>query len=126
MHHQPNKVPQKVTLEMLAKIGVIADYYKCKDILHLPKGDDWIRSLDEQYPPACLRDLTLWLWISWAFQIPDKFKAITGFIMSNSISLIMDTGELPIPPKIIAAMNESREAASKRHCFKSSKPARST
>jgi hypothetical protein len=99
IHGQYNQIPRKVTLEMLAKIAAIADYYDCKDVLYI-MTDIWINSLDEKVP-TCSRDLILWLWVSWFFKLPTQFTESTSNAMSSSDGLIHGRG-LPIPNKVIS------------------------
>lgn len=98
MHCQYNLMPQKVTLEMLAKIATIADYYDCKDVLWIME-EKWIKSLDEK-GSICPRDLILWVWVSWFFKLPTQFTESTSKAMSWSYGLIDGRG-LPIPDKVI-------------------------
>ncbi|KAJ5466019.1 hypothetical protein N7530_009806 [Penicillium desertorum] len=63
IHGQYYHIPRKLTLEMLAKVAVIADYYDCKEALYF-LTDTWIKNLEENIPTAISRDLILWLWIA--------------------------------------------------------------
>jgi hypothetical protein len=99
IHCRYNQIPRKVTLEMLAKIAAIADYYDCKDVLYIMR-DIWINSLDEKVP-TCSRDLILWLWVSWFFKLSTQFTKSTSSAMSSSDGLIHGRG-LPIPDKVIS------------------------
>ncbi|OQE06917.1 hypothetical protein PENVUL_c016G00662 [Penicillium vulpinum] len=108
IHCQYNQIPKKVTLEMLAKISVIADYYDCKDVLYI-MTDIWIGSLDEKVT-TCSRDLMLWLWVSWFFKRPTRFKEVTSTVMSLADGLI-DVRGLPFPDRVIGSMDKSRQEA---------------
>ncbi|KAJ6015255.1 hypothetical protein N7540_009846 [Penicillium herquei] len=110
IHGQHYNVPQKITLEMLAQVAVIADYYKCKEPLHILK-DIWIRNLDEKIPKAFSRDLVLWLWISWFFQLPSQFKVSTSIAMSHSDGRIGSWG-LPVSYQVIGKGERSYPSAS--------------
>ncbi|KAJ5661175.1 uncharacterized protein N7484_000547 [Penicillium longicatenatum] len=109
IHGQHHLIPQKLTLEMLAKVAVIADYYECKNALYL-LTDMWIKNMEETLSPAGSRDLILWLWIAWFFQLPTQFESSTSIAMSQSADCI-DTLGLPIPDSVIGSMNECREEA---------------
>ncbi|KAJ5667185.1 hypothetical protein N7507_003049 [Penicillium longicatenatum] len=109
IHGQHHLIPQKLTLEMLAKVAVIADYYECKNALYL-LTDMWIMNMEETLSTAGSRDLILWLWIAWFFQLPTQFESSTSIAMSQSADCI-DTLGLPIPDSVIGSMNERREEA---------------
>ncbi|KAJ5926369.1 hypothetical protein N7516_008142 [Penicillium verrucosum] len=109
IHGQYYRIPRKLTLEMLAKIAVIADYYECREALYF-LTDMWIKNVEEKIPTAVSRDLVLWLWIAWFFRLPSQFKLSTSIAMSQSDGRIGNLG-LPIPDNVIGSMNESREKA---------------
>ncbi|KAJ5425196.1 hypothetical protein N7465_000266 [Penicillium sp. CMV-2018d] len=109
IHGKYKDIPRKLTLEMLAKVAVIADYYECKESLYLIT-DIWVNSMEEKVPATYSRDVILWLWVSWFFQIPSWFKESTSAVMSCSENVI-GGWELPIPDKVIELMNKSREEA---------------
>lgn len=58
---------------MLAKVAVLADYYECKEAVNI-LADTWIKALEDNVPTTYSRDLFLWLWISWFFQLPAQLK----------------------------------------------------
>ncbi|CAG8127087.1 unnamed protein product [Penicillium nalgiovense] len=109
MHGKFYLIPRKLTLEMLAKVAVIVDYYDCKEALDILK-DTWINNLEEKISTTYSRNLILWLWISWFFQLRLQFKETTSTVMSRSENQINGWG-LPIPDKVIGLMNTSREGA---------------
>jgi hypothetical protein len=89
-----------MTLEMLAKVSVLADYYDCREPVAF-FADTWINTLDDSIPTRYSRDLILWLWVAWYFHLPAKFKEATSAAMSSSNSWIDNLG-LPIPEDIIS------------------------
>ncbi|KAJ5249542.1 hypothetical protein N7524_011858 [Penicillium chrysogenum] len=99
IHGQYYYLPRKLTLEMLAKVAVIADYYACKTALYIMK-DIWIDNLEENIPPTVSRNLILWLWIAWSFQLHSQFKRSTLIAMSRSDDCVVSFG-LPIPANVI-------------------------
>ncbi|KAE8411025.1 hypothetical protein BDV36DRAFT_289090 [Aspergillus pseudocaelatus] len=109
IHCQHYQVPRKLTLEMLAKVAVIADYYDCKEAVYI-WSTIWINALEEKIPKTYSEDLPQWLWVSWAFQLPDQFKESTSTVMSWSDGWINSPG-FPIPAEVMEAMNISREDA---------------
>jgi hypothetical protein len=99
LHCQHHKLPKRVSLELAAKIAVLADYYECNDLVGFIR-DAWITCLREELPDTYTRNLILWLWISWYFNMPMKFKKATSIAMSQSKDEI-NALELPIPARII-------------------------
>lgn len=99
IHGQFYHIPRKLTVEMLAKVAVIADYYECKGALYIVT-DIWINNLEESIPTTFSRDLILWLWIAWFFQLPSQFKQSTSIAMSRSNNRIDSLG-LPISNNVI-------------------------
>lgn len=63
IHVKHKDIPRTLTLEMLAKVTVIADYYECKESLYF-MTDIWLYRMDEEIPRIYSRDLILWLWVS--------------------------------------------------------------
>ncbi|GIK05968.1 hypothetical protein Aspvir_010085 [Aspergillus viridinutans] len=109
LHCQHHKLPKRVSLELAAKIAVLADYYECNDLVGFIR-DAWITCLREELPSTYSRTLILWLWVAWYFNIPTKFKKATSIAMSQSKDEI-NALELPIPARIIYEMNQKRQQA---------------
>jgi hypothetical protein len=105
VHCQFSQMPRKLTVEMLAKVAVIADYLDCKDVTRF-FADVWIEAFEEKFPTTYSRELILWLWISWAFQYEKRFKMITSTVMSHSNGEINSLG-LPIPDRVIGKLDPS-------------------
>ncbi|GIJ92331.1 hypothetical protein Asppvi_011312 [Aspergillus pseudoviridinutans] len=108
LHCQHHKLPKRVSLEVAAKIAVLADYYECNDLVGFIR-DAWITCLREELPNTYSRNLIMWLWIAWYFNTT-KFKKATSIAMSQSKDEI-DALELPIPARIIYEMNQKRQQA---------------
>ena len=100
VHGQHKQVPRKLTLEMLAKVAAIADYYECQEPIHIYK-DFWLNALEERIPTTWSQNLISWIWVAWFFQLPAKFKESTSVAMSFSDNLISSMG-LPIPDIVIS------------------------
>lgn len=105
VHCQSSDVPRKLTLEMLAKVAVLADYYDCRKALKF-FTDTWINALDETIPTTNSRDLIIWLWVAWYFHLPAKFKEATSTVMTLSNDRIDNLG-LPIPEDVISMTHKS-------------------
>ncbi|KAL4788609.1 hypothetical protein BJX76DRAFT_344741 [Aspergillus varians] len=109
IHCQNYAIPRNLTLDMLAKVAVIADYYECKEAVYI-WADIWMNALGNNIPTVYSRDLILWLWISWFFQRPAQFKEATSTVMSLSDKQIDNLG-LPIPNNVISDINICRQRA---------------
>jgi len=96
-HLRNRKVPRTVTLEMLAKIAVLVDYYECDESIE-PFTSVWIEDLRARtpIPKTYCRDLILWLWISWVFKLSDLFKQTTIVAIKQCTEPVRNLG-LPIP-----------------------------
>ena len=100
IHCQYYHIPRKLTLEVLAKVAVVAEYYDCRETVRF-LGHIWISALEERIPSTDCRDLILWIWISWFFQLPSHFKQATSTAMSCGDNWFDNLG-LPIPNKVIS------------------------
>ncbi|KAL4938178.1 hypothetical protein BDV06DRAFT_232058 [Aspergillus oleicola] len=107
VHGQLYDIPHKLTLEMLAKVAVLADYYDCRQTLFVYK-DIWIEALEEPVPPNYSQALVLWIWVAWFFQLPAQFKEATSNAMTRSHGFISNL-RLPIPANVMDPMNDSRQ-----------------
>ncbi|KAF2796488.1 hypothetical protein K505DRAFT_300197 [Melanomma pulvis-pyrius CBS 109.77] len=99
-HLRNREVPRTVTLEMLAKIAVLADYYECTESIEL-FTDIWITHLRAKVaiPTTYCRDLILWIWVSWVFKSGDPFREATAVAIKQNTRAVADLG-LPIPPTV--------------------------
>ncbi|KAL4968620.1 uncharacterized protein BDV14DRAFT_167447 [Aspergillus stella-maris] len=109
IHDQHHEIPHELTLEMLAKVAVLADYYDCRQSLFVYKNI-WMPALQKPIPATYSRDLILWIWVSWYFQLPVQFKQATSNAMTRRHGFITNL-RLPIPADVIDAMNDSRQEA---------------
>ncbi|WQF90361.1 hypothetical protein CDEST_15375 [Colletotrichum destructivum] len=100
LHGLNNEVPRKVSLEMLAKIAVLVDYYDCCEAVDLA-AHIWIDSLKGSLPLGCNRDLILWILISRVFHQPDIFLSVTKTAIQESRAPL-PTLELPISVGVIS------------------------
>ncbi|KAL1962147.1 hypothetical protein VTN77DRAFT_551 [Rasamsonia byssochlamydoides] len=100
IHGHFRDVPREVSLEMLAKVIVIADYFKCVEIIE-PFSERWIDHLGVHLSQMKdLRNIVLWVWISWTLRLSEKFELAT-FLASKYSRGPLQTLGLPIPEKII-------------------------
>jgi hypothetical protein len=103
LHSQLLRLPRKVTIEQLAKIAVIADYYDCQSVRFF--GSLWVRCLPRKPPasPFHFRNIMLGLWISYFFRHALTFSAYSRAAIEQSDCFISSLG-LPIPATIIGEL----------------------
>jgi hypothetical protein len=99
IHGRARKVPQALSLEMLAKIAVLVDFYECFEVVVI-WTKVWIERLELYVPKVYSRDLVLWLCISWVFQHAKLFNTALRVAMMQSTGPLQ-TMKLPIPERII-------------------------
>ncbi len=101
IHGHYRRVPTTVTLEMLAKIAMIVDYYAVHEIMQL-LGPIWINHLRTKLPTTArpLRDIVLWMCVSWVFGDAAAFKHVTQVAIQDSHGDITSL-EFPIPSAMI-------------------------
>ncbi|KAL8377969.1 hypothetical protein RB595_008586 [Gaeumannomyces hyphopodioides] len=96
IHGRTRFVPRTISLDLLAKIAVLVDYYKCHETVEFVV-ETWIGKLEQ--PTEMSRDLILWLLISWVFQRAEIFKSVTKIALHQSKDRLM-LSNLPMPRKI--------------------------
>ena len=101
IHGRNRQVPRLVSLELLAKIAALVDYYGCHEAVEV-FAELWLLRLKSQseLPSQVGRDLVLWLFISWVFVDADIFKSVTSTVLQNSQGPLATWG-LPIPQRIV-------------------------
>lgn len=105
LHSHYRQVPKTVTLEMLAKIAVIVDYYKVHEALEI-MASVWIKVLQESLPHLLGRDVVLWILVSWVFGDVSIFKQVTKVAILRSRGDVEISQRLPIPPAVIGKLLE--------------------
>jgi hypothetical protein len=96
LHHRNRQVPRSLSLEMLAKIAVLIDYYECAEAVELctERWTEHIRNASP-VPSVFCRDLMLWMCIAWVLRMPDEFTQTTA-IAFKQIDRGLSTLGLPI------------------------------
>ncbi|KAL7819922.1 hypothetical protein V8C26DRAFT_440646 [Trichoderma gracile] len=100
IHGRTTNVPERISLDMLAKIAVIVAHYECSEALK-PYADKWIAKLDEPFPTSYSRNLVLRLFIAWVFADEFDFKELTRVVVRESRGPMHALG-LPLPERIIS------------------------
>ncbi|KAI2612176.1 uncharacterized protein GGS25DRAFT_474095 [Hypoxylon fragiforme] len=82
LHCQNAAVPTSVDLEMLAKLAVLVDYYRCHDATTIwvktwiPNVKDSVPSVKSCFPNKCGRNLILWILIARVFDLQDISRTV--------------------------------------------------
>jgi hypothetical protein len=102
-HVRNRKVPRTISLEMLAKIALLVDYYDCAEAIE-QFTEIWVADLRTTgpIPTTYCRDLILWIWVSWIFKLPDRYQESTEIAIKQCTESIRNLG-LPIPSWITGA-----------------------
>ncbi|PYH96904.1 hypothetical protein BO71DRAFT_319663 [Aspergillus ellipticus CBS 707.79] len=107
LHGKQHEIPRFEEIEKIAKVGMIADYYCCQELVRaaaLP----WLIRLPKEVPNTCsYRDLVLWIWVSHFYQLPEHFTAATAIAISQATGEIDPLG-IPISTEIIDGLNSRR------------------
>jgi len=106
LHGRYLKIPKTVTLELLAKIAVIVDYYAAHEAMHL-LYPLWVRHLRARTffakGPPNPRELAMWICITWVFSDEPTFVTIVrGAVEHNATEFW--AWELPIPGAVIGKL----------------------
>lgn len=99
IHGHHRLVPRSLSLEMLAKVAVIVNYYDCVEVVEV-FSDNWLQGLEKDLPKSYGRESILALLASWVFSAVGIFEKMTELAVRNSNCLIQ-AADLPIPGEIL-------------------------
>ena len=106
LHCRYLKIPKTVTLELLAKIAAIVDYYATHEAMHL-LYPLWMEHLRATTPlpkgPFALRELYSWICITWVFSDEPNFVTVVRTAVEHG-RLIDLVGGLPIPGAVLGKL----------------------
>lgn len=106
LHGRYMKTPKVVTLELLAKIAVIVDYYAAYEAMHL-LYPLWMEHLKATNPPYKAfhhqRSLALWICITWVFSDEPNFVILVRAAVEHNAKWFWACG-LPIPSAVISKL----------------------
>ncbi|RYN23429.1 hypothetical protein AA0112_g9345 [Alternaria arborescens] len=110
LHGRNKQVPRKVSLDMLAKIAILEDYYTFGESLDI-FTEMWIQELMKvSIPKVYCRDLVLWIWVAWLFDKDQQFKEATTVAIKQSTEALR-TLDLPIPAILSDEIDNTRYQA---------------
>ncbi|KAI4681785.1 uncharacterized protein J4E84_007381 [Alternaria hordeiaustralica] len=102
LHLRFRQVPKMLSLELLAKVAKLVDYYQCWEAFDLI-ADVWVRHTRTICPlsDAYSRELILWMFVAWVFKVDTMFGSTTKLTLQlNDRPSIRDM-DLGIPPGIL-------------------------
>jgi hypothetical protein len=108
LHLRNRMVPRSLTLEMLTKVAVLVDYYRCGEAVEL-FSQMWVDAARKSspVPPTYGRELVLWMCIAWVFKLPSEFKQTTDIAFRQSKSPTIQDMCLPIPMVVLGKSTDS-------------------
>ncbi|KAK3936339.1 hypothetical protein QBC46DRAFT_419424 [Diplogelasinospora grovesii] len=104
------QVPKTVTLEVLAKIAIIVDYYKIPEALSIA-ASLWIKALKKSLPNSLRRDVILWILAAWIFEDATMFRQVTKAVILRNRKDLEIPHDPPIPPAVIRLFSWMNAAA---------------
>ncbi|KAF1959275.1 hypothetical protein CC80DRAFT_585679 [Byssothecium circinans] len=97
LHLRNRQVPRSVSLSMLTKIAVLADYFTCTEAIEL-STEIWVKDLKDTtpIPSNYCQNLILWMCITWVLRLPQEFTQATGIAIRQRTLAGLPTLDLPI------------------------------
>ncbi|KAH8663761.1 hypothetical protein BGZ61DRAFT_462586 [Ilyonectria robusta] len=106
IHGRHREVPRSLSLETLAKLAVVVDYYEFHEVVEV-FVDVWLNTSTKDLPTAYGKESTLWLLVSWVFGQAEIFETMTRLAMKHSTNEIAMI-DLPIPGEILGEFCDHR------------------
>lgn len=106
-HVRTRQVPATVSLEMLAKVAVLVDYYELLNAEVMERdARGWITELKRsvKIPSTYCRDLMMWICIAQVFHMSEEFEEATAVAIKGSEGWIQ-TLDLPIHQGITCTLS---------------------
>ncbi|KAF4960488.1 hypothetical protein FSARC_10456 [Fusarium sarcochroum] len=107
MHGYHQAVPRSLSVEMLAKLAMIVDYYGCHESIEL-YTDIWLGNLKSKVPTVYGQDCILYMFISWVFTQPDMFQRMTQLALRHS-GMLIEAEVLAIPGDLLEQIDDARQ-----------------
>ncbi|KAL4936611.1 hypothetical protein BDV06DRAFT_233252 [Aspergillus oleicola] len=105
LHARLSEIPRKMTVEQLAKVAIIADYYDCQNVKCLANW--WKCCVPASPPDIYSREVVLGLWVAHFFDYKDHYRAYANSAVLHSDGYIIPLG-IPFPEDIIDSLNDER------------------
>lgn len=105
IHGHSEKIPRSISLDLLAKIAVLVDYYKCHKVVKF-YSDTWFEGglvpNGFRLPQKYCRDFVLRLFVSCVFAQHQTFRTLAGVAVQQTQGPLRTLG-LPFPAGLIGA-----------------------
>lgn len=99
IHLRNKHVPGAISLEHLAMVGVIDDYYEFGEAIEMFTAL-WLQNIRRQcIPSEYCRELILWIWVPFVFDMPAGFEKATLAAVYFATEAVQVLG-LPIPKTV--------------------------
>jgi hypothetical protein len=110
LHLRNRQVPKQLSLELLAKVAVLINYYRCWEAFDL-FSTLWLAKVrvSQPVPQQYERDLMLWMVIGWVFKLPEEFTLCTGLALRQNKEPHVQDMELGIPPVILCKASREKD-----------------
>lgn len=99
IHGRTRRIPRLISVELLAKLAVLVDYYDCLEAVEIP-SENWIEKLKSQVPTTYCRELVIWILISLVFQQSELFESLSAVAIKQRRGRFQTLG-LPFPENVI-------------------------
>jgi hypothetical protein len=101
-HLRYRQIPKELSLDLLAKVAMLVDYYRCREAFDL-LSPLWIEAArkNNTVPATYNRNVLLWLLIAWVFKMPEEFTKTTAIVVRQSEEADARDMELGIPQPIL-------------------------
>ncbi|KAF5679185.1 hypothetical protein FHETE_926 [Fusarium heterosporum] len=103
MHGYHRQVPKSFSLELLAKVAMVVNYYECHEIIG-PYANIWLKKVKSKVPTVYGKDCILCLFISWVFSGSEMFQQMTRLALKHSRKLI-EVEDLAIPATLLGKLD---------------------
>ncbi|PSN64113.1 hypothetical protein BS50DRAFT_558477 [Corynespora cassiicola Philippines] len=112
LHLRNKQVPKPIDLEMLTKIAVLVDCYRCEEAIGI-FVERWIETIRAVCPPPKTynRELIFWIFVSWIFKLPGEFTQSTAVAIKNCTTAEINDLGIAIPQVITCALAKRRSQA---------------
>lgn len=100
VHGRWSLVPETTTLQKLASIATIVDYYDIRESMQLISSlwmKEFARSL---VPNSWCRETILWILVSWVFRHAEIFEQATKVAILRTTREVEIPSDVPIPPTV--------------------------
>ncbi|KAI4696593.1 uncharacterized protein J4E88_000770 [Alternaria novae-zelandiae] len=99
LHLRFRQVPKELSLELLAKVAMLVDYYQCWEAFDLI-ANLWVTNAQRKHrvPYTYGRELMMWMLVSWVFKLDTVFDSTTNVALRKNNRPKIQHMELSIPP----------------------------